>query len=65
MKIQVKENVLGTHYWSKCPHKEVSFLKNEHHHDFWIRVECEVTHDDREIEFLMLRIWLQKHVIEN
>lgn len=60
MKIQVKHVVLGTHQWESCPLKEVEFLKHEHHHDFTIRVVTNVTHDNRMIEFIMLRISLMK-----
>jgi 6-pyruvoyl-tetrahydropterin synthase len=63
-KIEVKETVLGTHCWSNCPHEEVKFLQNEHHHDFTIRVSCEVEHDDRDIEFIMLRITIKKFIEE-
>lgn len=61
-KIEIKETVLGTHSWSNCPFDEVDFLINEHHHDFTIRVSCEVGHDDRDIEFIMLRIELKKFI---
>ncbi len=60
MKVEIKHTVLGTHKWSACPFDEVKFLRNEHHHDFTIRVETEVKHDDREIEFIKLRIELIK-----
>lgn len=60
MKIEIKDKFLGTHYWTGCPYKEVAFLKNEHHHDFYINICCEVKHNDRDIEFIMLRIWLIK-----
>jgi len=56
MKIEVKHTVPGTHCWSRCPHKEVDFLKNEHMHDFTVRASCNVTHTDRQIEFILVRI---------
>ena len=62
MKIEIKEIVLGTHYWEDCPFDEVVFLRNEHHHDFTIFVSCDVEHNDRDIEFIMLRIWLKKFI---
>lgn len=64
-KIKIKEVVLGTHCWENCPHEEVKFLRNEHHHDFQIFVEAEVDHDDRDIEFIKLRIWLKKYIKAN
>ena len=60
MRIKVKEEVLGTHSWSTCPIDAVGFLKNEHHHNFQIHVECKVLHDNRELEFLTLRTHLKK-----
>jgi hypothetical protein len=56
MKIEVKHTVLGTHRWTACPHKEVDFLRNEHLHDFTIRASCNVTHTDRQVEFILVRI---------
>ena len=34
---------------------EVSFLGNEHRHIFHFRVELEVFHDDRDVEFILLK----------
>jgi len=33
----------------------VSFLANEHRHMFHFRVELEVFHDDRDVEFILLK----------
>lgn len=34
---------------------EVKFLGYDHRHIFWFKVELEVFHDDRDIEFILLR----------
>ena len=60
MRIFVEDYFLGTHQWDTCNLPEVEFLKNEHHHNFHVRIECNIKHNDREIEFLILRIWLRK-----
>lgn len=60
MKIKIREIILGTHRWADCPHEEVDFLRNEHLHEFYVFVECNVDHSDREIEFIKLRIWLRE-----
>ena len=60
MQIKIRDSFLGTHQWSGCPHKEVSFLKNEHAHDFIIEVQCNVSHSDRDLEFIKLRIFLKQ-----
>lgn len=59
-KVEFKETVLGTHCWTNCPYEEVAFLKNEHHHDFTFTVSCDVEHNDRDLEFIMLRVALKK-----
>ena len=61
-KIKFKHTFLGTHSYSKCPFDEVGFLRNEHHHDFTIHVECSVIHDDRDLEWIMLRVELMEMV---
>lgn len=35
--------------------KDVSFLANEHRHIFHFRVELEVFHDDRDVEFILFK----------
>lgn len=54
-RIVVKLSVDGTHQWKDCPIEEVSFLKNIHRHMFYIRLEKEVTHNDRDIEIIELK----------
>lgn len=39
--------------------KEVRFLANEHRHRFFFRVEVEVFHDDRDLEFLIEQSWME------
>ena len=38
---------------------DVSFLANLHRHIFHFRVEIEVTHNDRDIEFIQFKRWLE------
>jgi len=39
---------------------DVSFLGYPHRHTFHFRVQIEVFHDDREIEFIQFKRWLQR-----
>lgn len=39
--------------------REVSFLGTPHRHIFHFRVQIEVFHDDREIEFILFKRWLE------
>lgn len=36
----------------------VEFLANEHRHTFHVRVQVQVFHDDREIEFILFKRWI-------
>jgi len=44
----------GIHKYPDAP-DEVAFLRNDHRHMFHFRVELEVFHDDRDVEFIMLK----------
>lgn len=44
----------GYHRWEDAP-EEVSFLREVHRHLFKCKVEIEVLHDDREIEFFIFK----------
>ena len=39
---------------------DVSFLANEHRHIFHFRVWLGVTHNDRDVEFIQFKRWLEK-----
>lgn len=63
-RINVKVDVLGTHNWPDA-FNVVEFLKHEHHHQFNITVECDVEHNNREIEFILLRMDILDFVYYN
>ena len=52
--IFVKTNFEAFHYWSQAP-VEVAFLRNEHRHIFYVEVTFKVNHNDRELEFFILK----------
>jgi hypothetical protein len=39
---------------------DVSFLANEHRHIFHFRVWLGITHNDRDVEFIQFKRWLEK-----
>jgi len=53
--IIVKLQVEGLHKWAGCPIEDVSFLRDRHRHMFHIEVRKTVTHNDRDIEIIMLK----------
>ena len=44
----------GYHCWPDAP-AEVNFLRHRHRHMFHVKVEMEVHHDDRELEFFLVK----------
>ena len=58
------ESFEGIHCFPNAP-EEVCYLRNAHRHIFNIKVEVNVFHDDRDVEFIMLkhrvREWLSKY----
>lgn len=44
---------------------DVSFLGYPHRHIFHFRVEIEVTHNDRDIEFIQFKRWLENLYVNN
>lgn len=56
--IKVSLDVEGIHYWMDAP-EEVSYLRYPHRHLFHIVVEFKVNHNNRDLEFIIM-----KHKIE-
>ena len=56
MKTEVycKLTLEGMHNWENCPHPEVAYLRDLHRHIFHITAYKEVTHADRDVEFIIL-----------
>lgn len=44
----------GFHHWPGAP-EEVRFLRALHRHEFHVELGVEVTHDDRDVEFILLK----------
>jgi len=53
----------GTHNWPDCPFDEVDYLKVPHRHVFHIKAYKPVTHDDRDVEFIMLKHKMKGYLI--
>lgn len=52
--IYVTTSFVGFHCWPAAP-EAFAFLRDVHRHVFHVRVECEVIHGDRQIEFFALQ----------
>lgn len=55
----------GLHNWANCPHEEVAYLRDDHRHVFHIKASVEVTHTDRDVEFIMLKHSIEEYLITN
>ena len=53
--IVVKFAVEGIHCWPECPIPDVSFLRDPHRHMFYVKATKLVTHNDRDVEIIMLK----------
>jgi len=54
--------VEGTHNWPTCPFDEVDYLRVPHRHIFHIKAYKQVNHDDRDVEFIMLKHDIREHL---
>lgn len=45
----------GIHNWPGCPFDEVAYLRDPHRHIFHIKAYKEVFHNDRDVEFIMMK----------
>lgn len=62
--ITVQTSFEDLHCWPDAP-DEVAFLRNPHRHVFMVTVEMEVFHNDREVEFIMLKRKIDQFISED
>jgi hypothetical protein len=53
--VVVNLTIQGTHRWETCNIKEVLYLKEKHRHLFYIETHKKVTHNNRQVEIIMLK----------
>lgn len=63
--IKCKVQFEGIHQWDTCELKEVEFLKFPHRHIFTIIAKKEVSHSDRDIEFIKLGREILEYISSN
>lgn len=59
--IKVQTRFEATHCYPDAP-KAVSHLRNEHRHTFVVKVQIEVKHSNRDLEFYMVKDYLDRVV---
>lgn len=65
MLIVIQDRFRATHAWENCPHEEVAFLRHPHRHEFHVTVKFAVEHDDRDLEFIMMKNRLSEFINDN
>lgn len=53
--IWVTDSFSAQHRWKDCPYEEVAFLRHWHRHIFQVKVTLNVSHDNRDLEFFMVK----------
>lgn len=56
--------VEGVHQWSSCSIDEVMYLRDTHRHIFFIEAHADVSHSDRDIEFIELQHKIRKFIYD-
>jgi hypothetical protein len=60
--IEVKLDIEGLHCWESCNIDEVDYLKHLHRHTFGFLCRAEVTHNDRDIEFIEFKHKIKEYL---
>lgn len=60
--VWVTTRFIALHYWKDAPDK-VNYLRNVHRHEFHVKLELTVHHDDRDVELIQLKDWLDKLLV--
>jgi hypothetical protein len=60
--VEVKLEVEGLHHWPECNLPHVEYLRYFHRHTFGISARAEVSHGDRDIEFIDLKHKIKQYV---
>jgi len=62
--IWVTTSFEGLHKYPNAP-EEVNFLRNDHRHLFFLKVYIEVFHNDRDVEFILFKRFVNSLIKEN
>jgi hypothetical protein len=52
---------IGFHCWPNAP-DAVAYLRDRHRHNFYFKIEFDVAHADREIEYHLFQAWAQRTI---
>lgn len=58
--IVIKTTYQGIHRYKDAP-DQVSYLRNEHRHLFYVQAKIQIFDDDRELEFIIVKDFIDKY----
>ena len=62
-KVFIKHKFRGVHGWENCPFTQVKFLKDQHHHQFEVTLQIQVTDSDRQVQFIKMQHLLEQIIV--
>lgn len=63
--IIIKTDFPAIHSWPGCDVPGVEFLQHPHRHIFYAVIKFEVTHNDRDIEFIEMKRQIDRYIAEH
>ena len=60
--VEVKLDIEALHSWPNCDIEEVEYLKYMHRHTFSFQCRAEVTHNERQIEFIVFKHQIKEYL---
>jgi hypothetical protein len=61
-RVVIKTQFAALHRWKDCPLDEVVYLRDYHRHVFHVVMKFDVSHSDRDIEFIMKKEEVEAHI---
>jgi hypothetical protein len=65
MNIIINTRFSAVHLWPDCDLEEVYYLRFPHRHEFHVKVKAPVSHENRDIEFILLKNKIERWISEN
>lgn len=63
--VVVRTRFAALHCWPECNIKGKEYLKSPHRHEFHVELWFDVKHDDRDIEFIQAKEYVDRFITTN
>ena len=61
-RVIIRTQFSAIHHWPDCPIEEVVYLRSPHRHTFYLELKFDISHNDRDIEFISLKNKIAKDI---